>query len=214
MAYPGIPGVGGLPDRGPGPMPIRGLGDSVGSQNTGAGAAVSRQLGAPPPTIPPGRGGLTVKPLNVPPGIPGIGSPPGRPGPGLQSPIQLAGGASNPAEDMKKNLYKSRADIEELFKLGSEINKKGERMGLKDPAMMAKYMSGQDVMPLLKGIMDAQIKADQDKEMKQQGLDNKSTPQLAQSGIQGPPVPPGARASVPPQGRMFAGAALPRSMTA
>jgi len=121
---------------------------------------------------------------------------------------------------MKKNLYKSRADIEELFKLGSEINKKGERMGLKDPAMMAKYMSGQDVMPLLKGIMDAQVKADQDKEMKQQGLDNKSTPQLAQSGIQGPPVPPGASASVPPQGRMggpktqFGRLGVPRSMTA
>lgn len=213
MATPELPM--GLPDRGPGRMPIRGLADSVGSQNGGPGAALSRQLSAPPPTIPPGIGGLTVKPPNVPPGISGIGGPPGRPGPGLRSPV-LAGGASNPAEDMKKNLYKSRADIEELFKLGSEINKKGERMGLKDPAMMAKYMSGQDVMPLLKGIMDAQIKADQDKEMKQQGLDNKSTPQLAQSGIQGPPVPPGARASVPPQGRMggsrtqFAGAALPR----
>jgi len=211
MALPGSPM--GLPDRGPGPMPIRGLGDSIRSQNIGPGAAVSRQLGAPPPTIPPGIGGLTVKRPNVP------GGPPGRPGPGLQSPVPT-GGVSNPAEDMKKNLYKSRADIEELFKLGSEINKKGERMGLKDPAMMAKYMSGQDVMPLLKGIMDAQVKADQDKEMKQQGLDNKSTPQLAQSGIQGPPVPPGASASVPPQGRMggpktqFGRLGVPRSMTA
>jgi hypothetical protein len=109
--------------------------------------------------------------------------------------------------------------MKRLFELATSINKKGAQMGLKDPAMMARYLSGPDVMPLLKGTMDAQIKADQDKEMKQQGLDNKSIPQLAQSGIEGPPPPPvplGTRASVPPQGRMggsrtqFAGAALPR----
>ena len=206
-----------LPDRSPGPMPIKGLGDLQRLQNGGAGEVVSRQLDAPSPTIPPGIGGRTI-----PPGIGGLtkrpnvpGGPPGRPGLGLQSPVPT-GGASSPAEDLKGELYKASADITEMLALLTGISKKGEKMGLKDPAMMARYMSGPDIMPLLKGTMDAQIKANQDKEMKQQGLDNKSTPQLAQSGIQGPPVPPGASASVPPQGRMggsrtqFAGAALPR----
>lgn len=196
MAYPipgptpgPIPGVRGLPTNDSSPMSIRDLGEMNGAMNFGPGAKVSQFMGGLPPTLPQGAGGPTV-----------------------------AGASPGGVTAGKQALYQARANMGEQLRLIEEILKIQKKLGIAKPELAAKFMQNPADIADISNVENAKKKADNDREMKQQGVNNKSTPQLAASGIEGPPVDPGRRASVPPMGRMggpqtqFGKSALPRGL--
>jgi hypothetical protein len=194
---PPPPVLRGLPDLGSGPMSIRDLGETQGSQNFGDGARVSRLLGADPPTLATGVAGPRS---SAPPEIPGIAGPPRPPGLGLQSPVR-----ENPSS--KETLYDARAKMQQRLKTIEDILALQKKLGIPGPKLAAEYFTDPVNHKDVQNVENAKIQAASEKEMKNSGLKGGDAAGIpggvgANPPMPGPAVSPGARASIPPMGTM------------